>query len=392
MCMVCIREVQRDLKHSAKKLIEDKLHKHNLASGHGFRIFKDCIVTPGDGIILFQGMQDYNADSIKSLEAFHRSWVEEGHTLSARSLELLRPTMRWEDLNLGGYAEMWFSWNPNSKRDAVDAMFRAGEMPTNSVCVEANWQDNPWFPNILEIERQDCLRLEPDQYAHVWDGDYVGIRKGAYYAAQLVKAQNEKRICRVGEDPLMIKRAYIDIGGTGAKSDNFVIWIAQFIGREIRWTNYYEAQGQDFATHVAWLRGQGYTPENTKIFLPHDGETHDKVHKVSYESAFKSVGYKVKVIPNQGRGAASARIDEGRRLFPIMWFDKEKCEGGLEALKHYHEQFDEIRNIGLGPMHDWASHGADAFGLGAVEYKPPTPHGQSKPKVNTSLRSKRMRR
>ncbi len=387
--MVCIREVQRDLQHSAKKLIEDKILKHGLATGQGFKLYKNSIETPGDGIIIFQGMQDHNADSIKSLEAFHRAWNEEGHTLSHRSLELLRPTMRWEDLDRGGEAEMWFSWNPNSKRDAVDEMFRKGNPPTNSICVNANYQDNYWFPRNLETERQDCLLNEPDQYDHVWDGDYIGIRKGAYYAAQLTKAQNEKRICRVGEDPLMIKRAFIDIGGTGAKSDNFVIWIAQFIGREIRWTNYYEAQGQDFATHVAWLRGQGYVPENTSIWLPHDGATHDKVNKVSYESSFKSIGYKVKVIPNQGIGAASKRIDEGRRLFPMMWFDKEKCAGGLEALRHYHEKFDEIRNMGLGPNHDWASHGADAFGLGAVAYKAPTPHGQHKPKVNT-LRGRRM--
>lgn len=389
LCQVCVREVQRDLKHSAKKLIEDKMHKHRLLSGQGFKVYNDRIMTPGDGIIIFQGMQDYNADSIKSLESFHRSWVEEAHTLSARSLELLRPTMRWEDVDLGGYAEMWFSWNPASKRDAVDAMFRDGEAPTNSVCVNANWQDNPWFPNVLEIERQDCLKLEPDQYPHVWDGDYVGIRKGAYYAKQLTIAEYEKRLCRVQPDPHQTIRVFVDIGGTGAKSDAFSMWVAQFVGREIRVLNYYEAQGQEVSDHLGWLRANNYGPDSARIWLPHDGGTHDRVYRVSYESAFKSAGYYVKVVPNQGTGAAAKRIEEGRRLFSRMWFDRDKCEGGLEALRHYHEKIDEVRNIGLGPDHDWASHGADSFGLMCIAYEEPRAHGFTKPKVNTSMRGKR---
>jgi len=381
LCQVCIREVQRDLKHSAKKLIEDKLNKHGLASGQGFKLFKDCIVTPGDGIILFQGMQDYNADSIKSLEAFHRAWAEEAHTLSARSLELLRPTMRWEDVDRGGEAEMWFSWNPDSKRDAVDAMFRDGPPPTNSICVNANWQDNPWFPGVLETERLDCLNLEPDQYEHVWDGGYVGIRKGAYFAKQLSIAKNEGRIGRVTADPYLPVGVYCDIGGTGKKSDAFSIWIVQFVAREIRVLDYYEAVGQEFKDHLAWLRDSGYGDAN--IWLPHDGATHDKVHRVSYESAFRDAGYSVRVVPNQGTGAATERIREARKLFPMMYFDKRKCAAGIEALSNYAEKWDDVRNIGLGPNHNWASHGADSFGLMAIAYTPPRPHGFQKPKVNT---------
>ena len=371
MCMVCIREVQRDLKHSAKKLIEDKLLKHNLAAGQGFKIFKDSIVTPGDGIIIFQGMQDHNADSIKSLEAFHRSYTEEAHTLSARSLELLRPTMRWEDVDRGGEAELWFAWNPDNRRDAVDDMFRNGTPPTGSVCVNANWQDNRWFPNVLETERQDCLNNEPDQYAHVWGGDYVGIRKGAYFARQMAIAQKEGRIGHVSPDPYLPVRVYCDIGGTGKKSDAFVMWIVQFVSREIRVLDYYEAVGQEFKDHLGWLRDNSYGPKEAEIKLPHDGATHDKVFRVSYESAFKSAGYKVRVIPNQGTGAAAERIREVRKMFPMMYFDKDKCASGLEALSNYHEKWDQLRDVGLGPNHNWASHGSDAFGLMCIAYEEP---------------------
>lgn len=383
LCMVCIREVQRDLKHSAKKLIEDKLYKHGLSSGQGFKLFKDCIVTPGDGIIIFQGMQDYNADSIKSLESFHRAWVEEAHTLSDRSLELLKPTMRWDPKEHDGYAETWFSWNPASKRDAVDKMFRGGVMPTGAICVKSNWQQNPWFPKILEIERKDCLNLEPDQYDHVWDGGYIGIRKGAYFARQLTAAKNEGRIGRVTADPYLPVKVFCDIGGTGKKSDAFTMWIVQFVAREIRVLNYYEVIGQEFKDHLGWLRDEGYDCTEAEICLPHDGATHDKVHRVSYESAFRGAGYRVKVIPNQGTGAAAERVREARKLFPMMYFDKKKCEKGLEALSHYHEKWDDIRNVGMGPNHNWASHGADSFGMMAIAYAPPRPHGWQKPTVNT---------
>ena len=176
---------------------------------------------------------------------------------------------------------------------------------------------------------------------------------------------------RVAPDPLIKIRLFADIGGTGAKSDAFALWAAQFIGKEIRVVNYYEAQGQPLDAHLAWCRSQGYTPDRASFWLPHDGATNDKVYDVSFESALKKAEYAVTVVPNQGEGAAKARIEEVRRLFPSMWIDEDKCSGGLSALGWYHEKRDEDRNIGLGPEHDWASHGADAFGLMAVAYEPP---------------------
>ena len=169
----------------------------------------------------------------------------------------------------------------------------------------------------------------------------------------------------------MTTQLFCDIGGTGARADAFTIWAAQFVGMEIKVLNYYEVVGQPLSAHLTWMREQGYETDNTLVWLPHDGSTNDRVHDVSYESALKSAGYRVNVVPNQGKGAAKARIEEARRLFPSMWFDKDKCEGGLDALGWYHEKKDEVRNIGLGPEHDWASHGADSFGLMCVVHEPP---------------------
>jgi phage terminase large subunit len=365
---VCIREVQKSLKQSSKKLIEDKIQSLGLGEANGFKIFNEVIETPGDGLIMFQGMQDHTAESIKSLEGFDRAWVEEAQTLSATSLRLLRPTIRSDD------SELWFSWNPRRKTDPVDMLLRQGTPPTGSVVVNANWSHNPWFPAVLEQERLDCLNDTPDEYDHVWDGGYATVMDGAYFAKHIAQAKTDGRIGNVPPDPLMTYRVFVDIGGTGAKADAFTMWVAQFIGLEIRVLNYYEVQGQPLDSHLNWLRSNGYTPDKAQIWLPHDGKTNDRVYDVSYESALTQAGYQVTVIPNQGKGAAMARVEEVRRLFPSIWIDKTKCAGGIDALGWYHEKKDEVRNIGLGPEHDWASHGADAFGLMCVAYQPPKAH------------------
>lgn len=362
---VCIREVQKDLAQSAKRLIETKLIDMGLGEADGFKVYEDCVSTPGDGLIIFKGMNNYTADSIKSLEGFKRSWWEEAHTAAKKSINLLRPTMRAPG------SQMWWSYNRNKKTDPVDVMFTGEEKPTGAIVVHANWRDNPWFTAELEQERLDCLRMQPEQYDHIWEGGYVTVAEGAYFAQHLAKTKADGRIGFVAEDPNLIVRLFADIGGTGAKADNFVFWCAQFVGSEIRWVNHYEVQGQPVSAHLAWMRTQGYSADRASIWLPHDGATHDKVIDVSYQSALRDAGYNVTVIPNQGRGAAMARVEEGRRLFPRMRFDETKCKAGLDALGWYHEKKDEARGIGLGPNHDWASHSADAFGLGCIAYEEP---------------------
>lgn len=356
---VCIREVQKSLKESAKRLIEDKLIEFGLGEADGFKVFREVIETPGDGLIAFQGMQDHTAESIKSLEGYKRAWVEEGQGLSARSLALLRPTIRLDG------SELWFSWNPRRKADPVDAMLRGGTLPTGAAVVRANWSDNPWFPSVLEQERLDCLRNEPDQYEHIWEGGYATVLTGAYYAQALAEARKEGRIGKVAKDPLLPILAVWDIGVRDATA----IWICQFVGREIRVLGYYEAVGQPLAIHLSWLRSNGYG--EAECILPHDGAKEDAVTAIRFEDHIRSAGFAVRTIPNQGKGAALKRIEIARRLFPRVWFNEASCQGGIDALGWYHEKRDEDRAIGLGPEHDWASHGADAFGLVCVAYEEP---------------------
>lgn len=211
-------------------------------------------------------------------------------------------------------------------------------------------------------------QMSANEYAREMECDFDAAIEGAYFADGLNEAARQGRIGRVPFDPLMTVRLFFDIGGTGAKADACSIWPCQFIGKEIRTRDYYEAVGQPLSAHVEWLRSKGYGPDKAQIVLPHDGATHDKVHAVSYESALRAAGYDVTVIPNQGKGAAAARIEAVRRLLPSVWFDEESTKGGIDALKAYHEKRDEKRGIGLGPNHDWSSHAADAFGLMCISH------------------------
>jgi phage terminase large subunit len=271
------------------------------------------------------------------------------------------------------------TWNPERKTSATHKRFREANDNRTKV-VELNWRDNPWFPAILERTRLKDQNERPDSYDHIWEGDFVTVVEGAYFAKHLTAAKAENRIGRVAADPLMTIRLFVDIGGTGAKADSFVIWAGQFIGKEIRVLDYYEAQGQPLATHLNWCREKGYSPDRAQFWLPHDGSTQDKVFDVSYESALRQAGYSVTVIPNQGKGAAAARIEAARRLFPSMWFNESTTEPGRDALGWYHEKRDVDRGIGLGPDHDWSSHGADAFGLMCVAYDEPTAKRKKDPR------------
>lgn len=358
---VCIREIQNDLAQSVKLLLETKLSQFGLGEADGFKVFNDVIQTPRDGIITFKGMNNYTADSAKSLEGFKRAWWEEAHTASQKSIRILRPTIRAKG------SQMWWSYNPFQKTDPISKLFDVEDKPTGSTVITANWRDNPWWTEELEQERLDCLRLDPDNYAHIWEGDYISVVEGAYYAKHLTQARAENRIGFFNRDPLLPIYAFIDIGGSSNKADSFVFWIVQRIGLEKRALAYYEAVGQEFSVHVNWLRNNGFG--SAIIVLPHDGTKHDNVYDVTPEGFFRAAGFKTEIMKNQGMGAAMLRIEAGRRDFGNWRFNEERCQGGIDALANYHEKKDEKRNIGLGVNHDWSSHGADAFGLACVWFE-----------------------
>jgi phage terminase large subunit len=161
---VCIREVQKDLRFSVKRLLESKIEYYN--AGGYFEVQDQIIKSKLGGVTIFEGMQRHTADSMKSLEGFDRAYCEESHMLSQRSLDLLRPTIR------KAASELWFSWNPNNASDPVDALLRSSNPPPDSIVVEANFADNPWFPAELRKEMEYDRARDPEKYAHIWLGQY----------------------------------------------------------------------------------------------------------------------------------------------------------------------------------------------------------------------------
>lgn len=305
-----------------------------------------------------------NLDSIKSKAKILLCWVDEADPVSEAAWIKLIPTIREED------SELWVTYNRERRKSETDKRFGNIKSEDPDIrCVELNWRDNPWFPEVLDKERLRDLRDRPEQYDHIWEGDYATVVDGAYFAKHLIEAKEHGRITNLAENPLMQIKAFWDLGGRGKKSDATVVIIAQWIGHEIRVLDYYEAVGQDIKAHINWMRRRGY--ESAYCYLPHDGAPVSPIADASWETALSAAGFEVEVVPNQGTGAAADRVSAARQHFPQVWFNERTTQALRDALGWYHEKKDDKRDIGLGPEHDWSSHAADAFGMMCIVWHPP---------------------
>ncbi len=364
---VCIREVQNTIKDSVKQLLEDKIQKFGL--GADFEVTDSEIRGRNGSLIIFRGMQNYNAESIKSLEGFDGAWVEEAQTLSARSLKMLRPTIRKEG------SEIWFSWNPRHDTDAVDKMFRQHFEPETMTVVKANWGDNPWFPDVLRRDMEADYRNDPDMAAHVWGGGYEIFTEAAYYSRQMGDAERDRRIGVVPHLPGLPVQTAWDIG----IDDYTAIWFFQRISAtRLNVIDYFEIDGEGpdyFWPELIEPKGHRYD----RHFLPHDvkvrewGNGGKQRLQGLYDLGLKNVNIGVAKNPNE-------RIAATRKILPICWFDETKCALGLKRLRGYSRK--QIRATGLfgGANHDENSHGADAFGEYAVNARMPVPPKERGPR------------
>lgn len=310
-----------------------------------------------------------NLDSIKSKAQIILCWVDEAEGVIDTAWSKLIPTVREDN------SEIWVTWNPESERSATHKRFRVS--PDDDVrIVEMNWRDNPWFPDVLEKERERDERQRPEQYSHVWEGDFKTVYEGAYYAEALGKAKSEGRITKLHIEPSMTIRTWHDLAGAGDKADAYSMWVGQYVGQQVWLHGHYCTEGQPSSFHINWLRKWCMDRNIGRciISLPHDGAAVkiDHAWRDIWEAASdRDVEFIVEVVPNQGRGAAMQRIEKGREVFPRILFDDEGTKNGRQSLAAYHEKRDENRDVGLGPNHDWASHDADSFGMMACQYEPP---------------------
>jgi len=235
---VCLREVQKTLDQSVKKLLEAKIEKFRV--GHLFTVQQAKIIPPFGGIIIFQGMQDHTAESIKSLEDFDGAWFEEAQTMSAKSLELLRPTIRKPG------SQMWFGWNPDKPTDPIDQFLRGDNPPPNAIVVEVNYSDNPWFPGELETERLYDLSVSPERHAHVWGGAYSQDGDSTVIPAAWVQAAFDAHL-KLDFEPSGAGKAALDVADQGMDKNAFCARKGVLLTHLTEWTG----KGADIFDTVA---------------------------------------------------------------------------------------------------------------------------------------------
>jgi phage terminase large subunit len=386
--VACIREVQATIKDSVRQLLIDKIQK--LGLGNYFEVLESEIRAPNGSLIIFKGMQSYNAENIKSLEDFDIAWVEEAQTLSAHSLRLLRPTIRKAG------SEIWFSWNPRHDTDAVDKFFRGGAKVENAIIVEVNWRDNPWFPDVLKDEMKQDFANDPEIAEHVWNGGYEIVSEAAYYSKLIYHAEQNGRIGHYPYDPTLPVVTAWDIG----VDDYTAIWFIQETGYRATVIDYWEASGdgaeqivrdcmpelnpdelEAAATFIELDREQSFTYE--KHFLPHDVRVREwgAGARTRYIT-LKGLG--VKPIHVGAPVGPQERINATRKVLPMMYFnDSKRVQLGISRLRRYSRKFNESMQTYTTPLHDENSHGADAFGEFAINCRIiPEVAGPQKPKAD----------
>lgn len=356
--IVCARQVQDSLKTSSMAEVKRAIQETPELRDQ-FDIGREYVRTK-DGRVdfLFVGLE-HNVQSVKSTSRILVLWVDEAEPVSDYAWSIADNTVRENG------SETWITWNPESENSPTHQRFRV-HPPERSAIAAVNWRDNKWFSERSNRLRENDLNFRPDDYDWIWEGGFRRMTEGAYFARELIACRAAGRMDFFAPDPMMRPYAFWDIGGTGRNANARAIWIAQFVGSEIRVLDYRESVGQALSEDVKWFRDNGY--EDAHCVLPHDGQQHDKIARVTYESLLKEAGFTAETIKNAGKGAKQLRIEAVRRAFPQIRFNEAQCSAGIKALEHYHEKIDKNRHIGLGPAHDWASDASDAFGLLCVYY------------------------
>ena len=304
---------------------------------------------------VFAGLRR-SLDSLKSKAKLILAWIDEAETVSETAWRKLIPTVREHN------SEIWVTWNPESKESATHKRFRL-DPPDNAKIVQMNWTDNPWFPDVLEQERLADKTKRPDIYDHVWEGDFLVHAEGAYYATEMREAKDQERLGIVNyESGLPVVTAW-DLG----VGDSTAIWFSQFHGPEVRIIDYYESSGVGLEHYARVLQEKGYV--YGEHILPHDVRVKELGTGKSRLETLESLGVRPVTI------APQLMVDDGiqavRSMLKNCWFDAERCERGIDALRQYHREYDDTGKVWRSrPAHDWASHGSDAFRYLAVGYRP----------------------
>jgi phage terminase large subunit len=354
--ILCAREFQQSLKDSVHKLLLDQITEMGLEQ---FYEVQQALIRGENGTeFTFEGLR-HNVNKIKSYEGVDRCWVEEADTVSKASWEVLIPTIRKPG------SEIWISFNPKLETDETYERFVVNPPPA-AIVRKVNWQDNPWFPDVLREEMELLKARDFDAYLNIWEGHCRVTLDGAIYAKELREATDDGRITRVPYDQRQPVHTFWDLGFSDCTS----IWFAQKVGFEYHLIDFYQNRLEKLPHYLGILQNKGYV--YGEDYLPHDAE-HSSLAADSIAKQMRDMGRKVitvQRIPNKQLG-----INATRTLFNRFWFDEGRCKDGLQALRHYRYDIDEQGQWSKEPLHDDNSHAADALrtlgeAIGKVSRKP----------------------
>ena len=339
--ILCAREIQRSIRQSVHQLLTDQIQA--LGLGPFYEVLESEIRGINGSLFSFTGLANNTVESIKSFEGVQIVWCEEAQTISRKSWDILIPTIRKPD------SEIWVSFNPNIDTDNTYQRFVV-EPPENAKVVKVNWQDNPWFPQVLEDERQHSLKTNPD-YANIWEGDCKAAVDGAIYSNEIREAQEGNRITTVPYDPMMKVHVVMDLGW----NDSMSVILCQKGISDLRIIGYIEDDHRTLDSYSAQLKNLSYNWGT--MFLPHDGQSKDFKHGISAEDIMKKLGWDIRIVP---KADIESGIKLARMNFHRIYFDK-SAQRLVECLKNYRRSINSATNEPGAPLHDEFSHGADAF-------------------------------
>lgn len=343
--VLCAREIQRSMKDSVHRLLKDTISRLGLEAF--FEVLDFEIRGINGSLFLFSGLQSHTVDTIKSFEGVDIVWVEEAHGVSKKSWDVLIPTIRKEG------SEIWLTLNPDMETDETYQRFIATPSPDTWVC-QINWRDNPWFPVVLEDERQKAKRsMLKDDYEHIWEGKARKVAAGAIYRHEVEHLYADGRACRVPYDPRLPVHTVWDLGW----NDAMTITMVQVGPQDVRVIDYLEDSHHTYDWYVAQLEKRPYRWGID--YLPHDGKTKNPQTGKNAEMLLRELGRRQVVC------LAALDVEEGikaaRMLFPRCYFDAAKTARLLECLKRYQRHVSTKTGEAMGPLHDQYSHGADNF-------------------------------
>ena len=352
MRILCTREVQKSIKDSVHKLLGDQIQA--LGLGEFYEVIETAIRGKNGSEFSFAGLASHTVESIKSFEGVDVVWVEEGQSVSKRSWDVLIPTIRKEG------SEIWVTYNPELETDETHQRFVV-KQPDNAIVAKVNYSDNPWFPAVLEQERQHAKKsMEASEYENIWEGKCKPAVAGAIYYNEVAKAETEGRIRDVPVDPMLKTHAIWDLGW----NDSMSIILVQRSASELRIVDYIEDSHRTLADYVMQLKAM---PLNWGCdYLPHDGHSKDFKTGKSAAEILRAMG---RLVPNREEVPemdVEGGIRAARMTFSRMYFDKTKAARLVECLKRYRRSINQKTNEPGSPLHDEFSHGADAFRYMAI--------------------------